>query len=220
MKFHKINLETWDRAEYFRHFIDDVRCVMCLTARVDLTRLLPAVKKRGVRFYPAFIYVVAKVVNSRREWKLSFDEEGNVGYFDRVNPSYILFHKEDETFTRLVTPFSEDFFDCTGRITADLERYDGYRGFSVPDVPRNVFDLSCLPWLSYQSFDMHVFDSGAYLAPVVTWGKYIKSGESITMPLTMQVHHAAADGFHLCRFFKEVQREIDALSGLLEAAIR
>lgn len=37
-----------------------------------------------------------------------------------------------------------------------------------------------------------------------TNGKYI-------MPLTMNIHHAVADGFHLSRFFTEVQGLIDSL---------
>lgn len=31
------------------------------------------------------------------------------------------------------------------------------------------------------------------------------------MPLTMNIHHAVADGFHLSRFFTEVQQLIDAM---------
>ena len=31
------------------------------------------------------------------------------------------------------------------------------------------------------------------------------------MPLTMNIHHAVADGFHLSRFFTEVQEQMDAL---------
>ena len=33
------------------------------------------------------------------------------------------------------------------------------------------------------------------------------------MPLTMNIHHAVADGFHLCRFFNEVQELINTLGG-------
>lgn len=33
----------------------------------------------------------------------------------------------------------------------------------------------------------------------------------LIMPLTMNIHHAVADGFHLSRFFNEVQELIDSL---------
>ena len=40
MNFKKINMETWNRADVFRHFIDDVRCVMSLTVDMDITDFL------------------------------------------------------------------------------------------------------------------------------------------------------------------------------------
>ena len=60
---------------------------------------------------------------------------------------------------------------------------------------------------------MHIFDSGTYLAPVITWGKYEKDNSGrILMPLSLNIHHAVADGFHLSRFFIEVQELINSLS--------
>lgn len=58
---------------------------------------------------------------------------------------------------------------------------------------------------------MHVFDEGKFLASVVTWGKYALEGGRLTMPITMSIHHAVADGFHLSRFFTDVQGLIDSL---------
>ena len=34
----------------------------------------------------------------------------------------------------------------------------------------------------------------------------------MVMPLTMNIHHAVADGFHLSRFFADVQELIDHLT--------
>ena len=71
--------------------------------------------------------------------------------------------------------------------------------------------IFCLPWVRYQHFDVHVFDEGTFLAPVITWGRYEKEQGKLVMPLTMNIHHAVADGFHLSRFFREVQEWIDSL---------
>jgi len=64
----------------------------------------------------------------------------------------------------------------------------------------------------YRHFDVHVFDQGDFLAPVVTWGKYEAEGSRLVMPLTMNIHHAVADGFHLSRFFTEVQEQMDRMA--------
>lgn len=60
---------------------------------------------------------------------------------------------------------------------------------------------------------VHVFDKGKFLAPAITWGEYEMLQGRYMMPLTMNIHHAVADGFHLCRFFNEVQELINTLDG-------
>lgn len=159
------------------------------------------------------IWVVSKVVNSRDEFKYGWDAGGNLVRWESISPSYADFHREDESFTKLVTAYSDDLFDFHGRYLRDAEANRALRGIA-PDQPPNFFDVSCLPWVSYRHVDMHVFDEGRFLAPVVTWGRYSPEGRGgLSMPLTMNIHHAVADGFHLSRFFNEVQALINSLGG-------
>ena len=37
MNFTPVDWNTWERAEVFRHFIRDLRCVMSLTVEVDIS---------------------------------------------------------------------------------------------------------------------------------------------------------------------------------------
>ncbi len=115
-----------------------------------------------------------------------------------------------ETFAKLVTPFSSDLETFHRRFLEDRTRYAALDHFDLTDVPPNTFDVSCLPWVRYRSFDMHIFDSGTYLAPVVTWGKYEREGDRTILPVSLNIHHAVADGFHLSRFFLELQELLDA----------
>ena len=65
MNFKKINMETWNRADVFRHFIDDVRCVMSLTVDMDITDFLCRLHQKNYKFYPTMMWVVSSAVNSR-----------------------------------------------------------------------------------------------------------------------------------------------------------
>lgn len=42
--------------------------------------------------------------------------------------------------------------------------------------------------------------------------RWRSDGSRTVLPLSMEIHHAAADGFHIARFFREVER----LAGELE----
>ncbi len=206
----KVKLEEWDRGSLFRSYIDHMRIVMSLTVDVDVTNLLAYSKRRGLKFYPCMIWVVSKVVNAHDEFKYGWDDSGELIRWERISPSYTDFHKEDQNFTKLVTAFSEDLFQFHAQFMADQETYKEQRGL-VAHQPPNFFDVSCLPWVTYRHFDVHVFDEGKFLAPVVTWGKYQWEQGRCKMPLTMNIHHAVADGFHLSRFFLEVQELMDSL---------
>lgn len=211
MEFNRINMNTWSRKDVFKHFIKDVKCVMSLTADVDVTELVKMCKKEKLRFYPVYIYLVSKVVNKHEEFRMGYDGFGNVGYWSCINPSYIVFHTEDERFTNLTTEYMLDFYIFYNKIVSDIEEYKDIRGFDLKFPYPNIFNVSCLPWISYKSFDLHVFDSGTYLAPVITWGKYEQTYDKITMPLTLQIHHAVCDGFHISRFFADIQIETEKL---------
>lgn len=209
-QYTKVDLDTWNRGKLFQSYIDHMRIVMSLTVDMDVTKLLIFCKTHHLKFYPAMIWVVSKVVNAHDEFKYSWDDDGNLIQWDFISPSYVDFHKADENFTKLVTPFSEDLFEFHARFIRDQETYRDQRAF-VANQPPNFFDVSCLPWVRYKHFDVHVFDEGKFLAPVVTWGKYELEHGSYIMPLTMNIHHAVADGFHLSRFFTEVQDLIHSL---------
>lgn len=210
MKYTKIDMNEWDRGRLFEAYIERMRVVMSLTADVNAASLLKFTKANGLKFYPAMIWAVSKTVNARDEFKYGWNERGELIKWDFVSPSYAEFHKDDEKCMKTVTEYSDDLFDFHARFLKDREKYKNSRGF-VANQPPNSFDVSCLPWLRYRSFDMHVFDDGKFLASVVTWGKYERDGGRCLMPLTMNIHHAVADGFHLAWFFIELQALIDSL---------
>ncbi len=205
MHYKIVSLDTWKRGKLFRFYIEQLRNVMSMTVDIDVTLLLSYIHKKGYKFYPTMMWIVSKVINHHDEFKYGWNENGNLILWDFVSPYYADFHPEDEQFVKLVTEYDDDLSKFQARFMADRERYKDLRAFDLKNIPSNTFDVSCLPWMKYKNFDIHVFDEGKYLAPVVTWGKYeIENGKAI-MPLSMNIHHAVADGFHLCRFFQEVQ---------------
>lgn len=210
MNYKIIDLNSWTRGILFNYYIEKMRIVMSLTVDIDVKPLYEFTKKNGLKFYPSMIWVVSKVVNAHDEFKYSWDSSGNLIKWDVIFPSYVDFHKEDEKFTKQVTVFSDDLFKFHAEFLRDCEKYKNIRAI-VKNQPPNFFDVSCLPWVRYKHFDVHVFDEGKFLAPVITWGKYNLENNKLVMPLTMNIHHAVADGFHLSRFFNEVQELIYTL---------
>lgn len=98
MKFNLIDIENWNRKPYFEHYLNSVRCTYSMTANIEITNLLHEIKLKDLKLYPTLIYILATVVNNHKEFRTCFDENGNLGYWDSMSPSYTIFHKENETF--------------------------------------------------------------------------------------------------------------------------
>lgn len=211
MNYTLVNLNEWGRGSLFKFYIDKMRIVMSLTADVNVTNLRAYSKKNNLNFYPLMLWVVSKIINSHDEFKYSWDDAGNLIKWDFVSPSYTDFHADDENFVKMVTEYSDDLFEFCSRVDKDRQRHKNEQAILV-NQPPNFFDVSCLPWIQYSHFDIHVFDEGKFLAPVITWGKFEEKDGKLIMPLTMNIHHAVADGFHLSRFFNEVQELMDSLN--------
>ncbi len=205
-----IDVDNWERRDLFKLYTTDLRLVMNMTVDIDVTHLLDFTKQHGLKFYPTMIWVVSKRMNARDEFKYSLRPDGTLIRWDTVSPSYTDFDPETEKFNKFVTEYCDDLLVFHDRVMADRERYKGEVGF-VPDQPENVFDISCLPWTRYKAFDIHVYGDGRSLFPIVIWGKYQEENGRVMMPVTMLFHHACGDGFHLCRFFDELQQEINSL---------
>lgn len=211
MNYTIVNLNEWSRGSLFKFYIDKMRIIMSLTADVNVTNLRAYSKKNNLHFYPLMLWVVSKIINSHDEFKYSWDDVGNLIKWDFVSPSYTDFHADDENFVKMVTEYSADLFEFCSRVDKDRQLHKNERAILV-NQPPNFFDVSCLPWIKYSHFDIHVFDEGKFLAPVVTWGKFEEKDGKLIMPLTMNIHHAVADGFHLSRFFNEVRELVDSLN--------
>ena len=91
-------------------------------------------------------------------------------------------------------------------MTSDLENYK-VSGTTTKKCS-NFFIVSCLPWLNYSSFTASNESGYQFIFPMVTWGKYITCDNKIIIPLTLQIHHAVADGYHCSLFYNDIEQII------------
>ena len=80
-----IDLESYYRKDVFRHFSEDCKCSVSMTARVDVTELVRFSKERGTKFYINFLY---KVLNSRDDYKMGcLWQTDELICYDKINPT-------------------------------------------------------------------------------------------------------------------------------------
>lgn len=206
IKFNRIDIEKWNRKEYYIHYMNELRCTYSLTVNIDITGLRAAVKKLGKRIYPVQIYMIATVVNQYEEFRMDTDSDGELGYWSEVNPCYTVFNKDSETFSSIWTNYNCVFSLFYDSCIEDIDRYSQSASLRPKlNEPSNSFTISALPWVNFTGFNINVFNEGRYLPPIFTIGKFIETGTSVLMPLSIQAHHAVCDGVHVGRFVQALQ---------------
>lgn len=87
MKFEHVDLRTLPRGQMFYYFSRMAPTGYSLTVSMDVTKLRQTLKGAGLKFFPAYLWLVTKNLNQQMEFKMAIQEE-TFGYFDSLPPLY------------------------------------------------------------------------------------------------------------------------------------
>ena len=206
-----IDPQKYYRAGVYRHFTQDCKCSISITAKINVTPLVQYSQKTHTKFYINFLYLLCKVLNSRDDYKMSFLYETNeLICYDVINPTQYVFHEDTETCTPVYTRYYENYEKFYSAALRDVERAKHTReyGLDMTNHP-NWFDASFIPWLSYDALHLELPDGHLFFPPIVNWGKYREESGQLLMPVTVRLNHAIADGYLVALVFNHLQEQID-----------
>ncbi len=212
MEYKVIDKEKYYRKGVYRHFTQDCKCSVSMTARVDVTELVRHSKTQGSKFYIGFLFILSKVLNSREDYRMGYIwQTDELICYDAINPTQYVFHEDTETCTPVYTNYYENYDEFYRNALADLERAkkSGEYGLDSENHP-NWFDASFISWLSYDSLNIELPDGYLYFMPIVNWGKYREENGRLLMPVTIRMNHAVADGFLIANVYRLLEKEIAA----------
>ena len=198
----KIDLETWERRasfDFFKSFTEPYHGV-CL--RVDCTETYNYAKEHRLSVFLSLLHrslVAAHEVENFKTrlvggtvWRYELINGGSA--VGRENGTIGLGHYQ---FRPQIDEFVREAAIEVDRVRQrdDIERY--------PEA--NLIRYSVLPWFDFTSIS-HARDfSHEDSAPRITFGKITEAGGRCTMPVSIHVHHALADGLHVAQFVEKFQ---------------
>lgn len=201
--FQPVDWETYPRAEYYRHFRTECPCAYNVTVECDITQFRALLKAGGFRFYPAIIYLLGRVVNAHEEFRMS-ERNGVPGFFDVCHPSYTIPNALPGGFSGIWTEYDADFSAFHAAYLREIAEYGRSTFYALkPGQPENTYYVSCVPDLRFVSFEMSL--SLECLTPIFTLGGFREREGKILLPISARLHHAACDGFHVSKFFSELE---------------
>jgi len=204
---HKIDMETWERREvfnFFRAFTEPYHGV-CL--RVDCTATYRYAKQHGLSVFLSMLHrslVAAQQVENFRTRIV----DGSAWIFDEIDGGSAV-GRPNGTIGFAHYPYRAGIAEFVTEASVEVARVRQRNDLERPPQV-NLIRYSALPWLDFTSLsharDMAKEDS----APRITFGKMTEADGRRTMPVSIHVHHALADGLHVAQFVEQFQRLLDA----------
>lgn len=209
MNYTIVDKEKYYRKGVYRHFSEDCKCSVSMTARIDVTELYRKSKATDTKFYLNFLYILCKVLNSREDYRMGYLwQTDTLVCYDKINPVQYVFHDDTETCSIAYSEYYEDYKTFYDKALEDLEKAKQTREYGLDTANHpNWFDASYISWLSYDSLNIELPDGHLYFAPIINWGKFRKENERLMMPVTVRMNHAIADGYLIAKVFKLLEKE-------------
>jgi len=198
-----IDLDQWTRRDHFEFFREYESPFFNVTVQVDVSELVTTCKADGHSYFLSSLYLATRAANDVEAFRLRI-RDGGVWLHDKINAGSTVL-REDETFAFGYFEYADSYaeFEPTGlRTLRTLRESTG----ALDDHPRDdVVYFSILPWIAFTSFQHAHRGKGDDSNPRVVFGKRHESGGQHTMPVSVEVHHALADGLHVGQYLERLQ---------------
>ncbi len=204
-----VDLENWNRKTIYEYFKDFPDPFFNLTANLDVTELYRFCKENRLSFSLANLFYSLETVNEIREFRMRLKDDRLVE-FEKIHATMTI-AQPDETFSFCYFEMQENLYDFNKTGKAAVEKYTRLKTF---DVMRDRVDLiysSVIPWVSFTSFKHASRLNNKFTIPRMVWGKMFEDAGRKKMPHSVEVNHAIADGFHVGKYFVDLQKKLSEI---------
>ena len=204
-----IDLQHWERKEHFCFFSKMDEPFFGLTAEIECTQAHAHAKARGWSFFQYYHYLAIQTANSIREFKIRIENEQVVEYdILRVSTTIL---RPDKTFAFTIVEYQENFEDFSCAFDKEIRAVMQSSGLRlrVSGEYLDQIHFSTLPWVKFTSIsharDLNNPDS----VPKISFGKLTKRDNRYFMPVSVTVHHALMDGYHVGQFVQQFEAALN-----------
>ena len=203
-----LDIDNWNRKNQFHFFKEYEEPYFGVCVPIDVTIAYHNAKQKGRSFFLCYLHATLLAANQIESFKYRMDGD-RVVVHDTINASATI-SRPDHTFGFSYINFDAEYDAFQKNAQSEIDRisksYDLFPSQSTDDV----LYLSSLPWLDFK-FTSHAREfKKKSSAPMISFGKMTKKDEHYSMPVSIHVHHALMDGYHVGVFVDTLQEVLDS----------
>lgn len=205
-----LDLENWNRKEYFLFFKQFEEPFFGLTVEIDCTKAYAKAKDLKTSFFVYYLHKTLVAVNSIESFRYRI-VDGAIYIYDTINVSATIM-RGDNTFGFSLIEYSPDFGYFATNAFIEIERIQTTTGLFTRDFPLdNLIHFSAVPWVNFTSLSHSRSYTFPDSCPKISFGKMmVADNGKKTMSMSIHVHHGLMDGFHVGQFvdyFQELMNQ-------------
>ena len=199
----EVNPKDTSRAEAFEMWMTSPMPMVTLTKTFDVSNLLKASRKSGVKFNALLCWCIGKAATQVKEFYL-LPEQGKLYQYDSIAVNVIINNSKgginscDIPFTEDIAKFVDTYNILTRQAAEECKSsfLDDYMIVGTSAMVQTELDCIVNQY------------TDKFCNPMVMWGKYRKGCFKTTLPISFQFHHVQMDGGQGAMFLELLQREI------------
>ena len=199
----EVNPKDTTRAEAFEMWMTSPMPMVTLTKTFDVSNLLKASRKSGVKFNALLCWCIGKAATQVKEFYL-LPEQDKLYQYDAIAVNVIVNNSKgginscDIPFTEDIEKFVDSYNTLTKQVATECKSSFIEDYMIVGTSAMVQTELDCIVNQYTDKF----------CNPMVMWGRYRKGWLKTTLPISFQFHHVQMDGGHGAMFLELLQREI------------
>ncbi len=199
----QLDINAWDRKHIYHFFKDFDEPFFGVTVEIDCTNAYSFCKENGHSFFLFYLHCSTLAAN-RVEGFTYRIIDGQVLVYDQVHASATI-NRPNGTFGFSYIPFYEAFDDFVFHAKKEIERVQQSEGLLPATSGENVIHYSSLPWIKFTGLSHARHYAFKDTCPKISFGKMSEIAGRKTMPVSIHVHHALMDGWHVGQYVEEFQ---------------
>lgn len=200
----ELDMKTWVRRLHFEFFKDFDEPFFGITADVDCTEAYLSYKSIDTSFFLSYLHKSLVTVNGIEEFRYRIEGD-QVYVYDEIGASATI-NRLDGTFGFSYITFKEDYKEFEKGALAEIERVKTDNQLVPGSTSANIIHYSSVPWIKFTSLSHARKHDGLDSVPKISFGKIYQEGDTYKMPVSVHVHHALMDGYHVGRYFEQFEK--------------
>jgi chloramphenicol O-acetyltransferase type A len=200
----KLDIENWARKDHFNFFKQFEEPFFGVCINIDCSKAYAAAREKGSSFFLYYLYQSLRAANAIDGFKYRIINN-EVMVFDIVHASPTI-NRPDGTFGFSYIDYHPSFTEFIKSAKEEIEWVQNSKGL-VPAVSgENVIHYSSIPLINFTALSHARSFSFKDSSPKISFGKMTDENGKRTMPVSIHVHHALMDGFHVGQYIDLFQQ--------------